>query len=66
MLQLLKYKTLQPVIDIKIAGHPHVGHKAKVDFISGIVLLLDELLSLHSQVKSMSKNAATRPAGTHG
>lgn len=57
MLQLFKYKALQLVIDIKIARHPHVGYKAKVDFVSGIVLLLDELFCLRSMIACRTEHA---------
>ena len=46
MLQLFKYEAFQAIIDVEIARHPHVGYKAKVDFVSGVVLLLDEFLCL--------------------
>lgn len=46
MLQLLKDKTFQPIVDIKIARNTHVRYKAQVDFVLCIILLLNKLARL--------------------
>lgn len=51
MLKLFKYEAFQTVVDIKIPGHPHFGYKPNIDFVSGVILLLNKLLCLHLNSK---------------